>query len=231
MAAARLKNLGRTPEERVRWALTFRELDLGRLSERARHRAWAMLLTWQGGDPKRALRPGLDHRGRGDGVPDAQAALKQVIEALAHGEPHQVHVDETAWTIDPPPRRRPGSRRSGLIRMTPAARERSLQPVIPSAVVFAFVDALNRAEADRLRSCPLRTTEPVPRERGTVGLGRDSQHENQPETCGRIFLARRRQIFCGPKHAQAAAWQRYSPKRELKEAQADWERARKERRA
>jgi hypothetical protein len=93
MAAARLKNLGRTPEERVRWALTFRELDLGRLSERARHRAWAMLLTWQGGDPKRALRPGLDHRGRGDGVPDAQAALKQVIEALAHGEPDQVHVD------------------------------------------------------------------------------------------------------------------------------------------
>jgi hypothetical protein len=63
-------------------------------------------------------------------------------------------------------------------------------------VVFAFVNDLNAIEADRLRACPFKTGE---------------------TPCGVIFLAARRQLFCSPRHAQAAAWQRYQPKRKAKE--------------
>jgi hypothetical protein len=65
-------------------------------------------------------------------------------------------------------------------------------PVVPAAVVLAFVNDLNAIEADRLRACPLKTSE---------------------TKCGVIFLAARRQLYCSPRHAQAAAWQRYEPTR------------------
>jgi hypothetical protein len=48
--------------------------------------------------------------------------------------------------------------------------------------------------ADRLRACLF--------EQNQDGLRR-----------GVIFLARRRKIFCTPRHAQAAAWQRFEPSR------------------
>jgi len=67
------------------------------------------------------------------------------------------------------------------------------QRVTPSAVVFALVDDLNAAGADRLRACAFKADDGGP--------------------CGVIFLASRRQLFCSARHAQAAAWQRYQPKR------------------
>jgi len=58
--AIALRALGRTPEARVEWALKFRLLDLSKLSERARHRAWAMLVAWERGRPAEGPRPARD---------------------------------------------------------------------------------------------------------------------------------------------------------------------------
>jgi hypothetical protein len=178
--------LGRTPESRVKWALKFRLLDLSKLSERDRHRAWAMLLGWQRGRPERGPRPPAQ-----DGVLEAQQALRECIEALANGLPDMIFMGETNYALWPAPRRRPGGRRSGQVTITTDYASPGGQPVT-KAVVFAFVNDLNAIEADRLRVCPLKTDE---------------------TPCGVIFLAARRQIFCSPRHAQAAAWQRYQPKR------------------
>src|SRR5262245_43947078 len=134
--AAVLRDIGRTPESRVKWALAFRSLDLSRLSERDRQRAWTMLLTWQGGQPNHGARPAKD------GVPSAQRALREAIVALANGQPVVVYGDEDEpqqWTLWPPQRRRPGARRSGLI--TKSLRQG--QRVRASGVVFALVDDLN----------------------------------------------------------------------------------------
>jgi hypothetical protein len=187
--AIALGRLGRTPEARVRWALQFRSLALGRLAERDRHRAWALLRSWQGGNPAQEVRPAQD------GVLEVQLALRECIEALANGLPDLLYVPqdpEIKWVVRPAPRRRPGARRSGHAAITVLVRKRRPHPVSPAAVVFAFVNDLNAIEADRLRACPLKTDE---------------------TPCGVIFLAARRQIFCSSQHAQAAAWQRYQPKR------------------
>jgi len=190
--AIALGGLGRTAEARVKWALKFRSLDLNGLSERDRHRAWAMLRSWQGGEPTQETRP------QQDGVLEAQQALRECVEALANGEPDMIYVQEreAKWVVRPALRRRPGSRRSGRVTITLLVGQRTSHPVSPSAVVFAFVNDLNAIEADRLRACPLKTDE---------------------TPCGMIFLAARRQLFCSPRHAQAAAWQRYQPKRKAKE--------------
>ena len=187
--AIALRGLGRTPEARVEWALKFRLLDLSKLSERARHRAWAMLVGWERGRPERGRRPTQD------GVVEAQRALREVIEALANGLPEVVWMPEIRWAIWPARRRRPGARRGGRVTMTTDYTSQNGLPVTPEAIVVAFVNDLNAIEADRLRACPLKTN-------GT--------------TCGAIFLAARRQIYCTARHAQAAAWLRYQPKRKEK---------------
>jgi hypothetical protein len=151
-----------------------------------------MLLGWQRGrpDPEQGPRPAQD------GVPEAQQALRECIEALANGEPDMLYMDgETKYALWPALRRRPGTRRSGNVTITTDYASPAGRPVT-KAVVFAFVNDLNAIEADRLRACPLKTDE---------------------TPCGAIFLAARRQIFCSPRHAQAAAWQRYQPKRKAKE--------------
>jgi hypothetical protein len=53
----------------------------------------------------------------------------------------------------------------------------------------AFVDDLNDIGADRLRACQL---------------------ETDGHVCGIVFLATRRQVFCGPRHAQTAASRAYA---------------------
>jgi hypothetical protein len=85
--------LGRTPKSRVKWALKFRLLDLIKLSERDRHRAWAMLVEWQRGRPEQGPRPAKDK------VLEAQQTLRQCIEALANGEGDFVHMPEIRWAI------------------------------------------------------------------------------------------------------------------------------------
>jgi hypothetical protein len=189
MGKATLGSPGRTPEARVKWALRFVGLDVARLSEQDRRRAWATLFAWQGGLPGQGPPP------EDDGVPQAQQDLRECIEHLATGLPYMVWTPETGWALFPPPRRRPGGRRSGLITRM-ADRQQAGRRVIPTAVVFALVDDLNALGADRLRAC---------------GLVKDGQ------PCGVIFLASRRQLFCSAQHAQAAAWQRYQPKRKDKE--------------
>jgi hypothetical protein len=188
--AVKLGNPGRTPEGRVRWAIKFRQVNLAALREPDRHRVWATLFTWQGGTPG----PG---RPADDGVPEAQRALRECIEALANGLPDMVWVPELGWALWPPPRRQAGGRRSDLIRLEPQRATR----VIPSAVVFALVHDLNTAGADRLRACALK-----------VNGGSPSSSGREPP-CGVIFLANRRQLFCSAQHAQAAAWERYEPTR------------------
>ena len=183
---------GRTPEARVEWALKFRLLDLTKLSERARHRAWAMLVAWERGRPAEGPRPAQDK------VLEAQQALREVIEALANGLPDVVYMPEITWSIWPARRRRPGARRGGRVTVTTDHTRPGGLPVTPEAVVLAFVNDLNAVEADRLKACPLKTGEET--------------------TCGAIFLAARRQIYCTARHAQAAAWLRYQPKRKTKEA-------------
>ena len=118
-----------------------------------------------------------------------------MIEALANGLPDVVWMPETTWSIWPARRRRPGARRGGRVTMTTDHTSPGGIPVTPEAIVVAFVNDLNAVEADRLRACPLKTN-------GT--------------TCGAIFLAARRQIYCTARHAQAAAWLRYQPKRKEK---------------
>src|SRR4029450_12217176 len=133
-----LGSLGRTAEARVRRALKFHELDLSRLSERDRHRAWAMLLGWQRGrpDPEQGPRPAQD------GVPEAQQALRECIEALANGEPDMLYMDgETKYALWPALRRRPGTRRSGNVTITTDYASPAGRPVT-QAVGFAFVNDL-----------------------------------------------------------------------------------------
>jgi hypothetical protein len=66
---------------------------------------------------------------------------------------------------------------------------------LEAAVVFAVRDDLNALGADRLRACPL---------------------EKDGNRCGKVFVAKRRQLFCTREHAVAAAWQRFEPKRKAK---------------
>jgi hypothetical protein len=164
----------------VRWALRFRLADLARLSEQERQRAWTTLLAWQGGLPGQGPRPA------DDGVPQAQQALRECIEALATGIPDMVWVPETSWAIWPSTG--PGS-------LITRARPQGGKRLVPAAAVFALVDDLNAVGPHRLRSCPLET---------------DGQR------CGVIFLATRRQRFCSRRHALADAWKRYEPKRKLR---------------
>src|SRR4029453_8912 len=147
--------LGRTPEARVKWALKFRLLDLGKLSERDRRRAWAMLLGWQRGrpDPEPGPWPAQD------GVLEAQQALGECIEALANGEGDVVWMPETTWAIFPAERRRPGARRGGRVTMTTDPASPSGLPAIPAAVVLAFVNDLNAIEVDRLLRWPVNTVQ------------------------------------------------------------------------
>jgi hypothetical protein len=188
--AIALGTLGRTPEAHVKWALGFHLLDLNQLTERDRHRAWAMLVEWQRGRPERGPRPASDR------VLEAQLALRKCIEGLVHEGGDLVYMPETQWAIVAPPRRRPGARRGGRVTMTTDYASPSGVPVVPEAVVLAFVNDLNAIGADRLCACPLKTAEGA---------------------CGVIFLAAGRQLYCSPRHAQAAAWQRYEPKRKSKE--------------
>jgi hypothetical protein len=63
--------------------------------------------------------------------------------------------EEIAWAIFPARRRRPGARRGGRVTVTTDYSSPSGVPVVPAAVVLAFVNDLNAIEADRLRACPL----------------------------------------------------------------------------
>lgn len=74
----------------------------------------------------------------------------------------------------------------------------SRQRVEPAAAVFALVDDLNSIGADRLRICAL--------------------GERGGPQCDTIFLSKRRQLFCTPRHAQAAAWIKYEPTRKEQRA-------------
>jgi hypothetical protein len=131
-----------------------------------------------------------------DGVPQAQHALREAIEAFANGLPDAVYVPETTFSLFPPRRRKPRTRQSGRITREIGQRMYAAA-VTPALVVLAFVDDLNEIGADRLRACPL---------------------ETGGKTCGVIFVAARRQKYCCVKHAQAASWQEYAPTRKLRAA-------------
>jgi ribosomal protein S27AE len=121
-------------------------------------------------------------------VAETQETLRASIDALANGRPYNLWVPGMSWTLRPPAPRPAGTRRSAPI-MRESVESKIMHAAMPAMVVLAFVDDLNIIGADRLRACPL---------------------------CGVVFLATRRQRYCGRRHAQAAAWQAYSIKRKLR---------------
>jgi hypothetical protein len=176
--------IGRTPEARVRWFLRFAARDLAGLSPPARRAAWDGVFAVQSRQP---VRVGLSALGEA-ALEATQKALRDAIADFANGRCHDLWVPDMTWTFRPPVRRPTGARVSAPItRESPEAQ--TGRYVMPSAVVIAFVDDLNRIGADRLRACPLVIEE---------------------KRCGQIFLATRGQRFCTPRHAQAAAWQKYA---------------------
>jgi hypothetical protein len=125
-----------------------------------------------------------------DAIAETHLHLRKCIEALANGRHYTVLTPATVWQLLPPEASR-GRQSSPITRHSSAGWSAKH---MPSMTVLALVEDLNVIGADRLRACPL--------------VKKDGQR------CGVIFLARhRRQRYCIPEHAQAAAWQAYEPKR------------------
>ncbi|SRR5213593_3338097 len=184
MDAAVLERVGRTPEARVRWFLKFAAQDLARLSGPLQKAAWDALFALQSQQPVRVP-------AKQETVAETQQELRACIEALANGRRYDFWVPGMSWTLRPPPPRPPGTRDSAPV-VRDSAEAQIMRAAMPATIVLAFVDDLNAIGADRLRACPLETS---------------------GKRCGLIFLATRRQRYCGRRHAQAAAWQAYSIKR------------------
>lgn len=183
---AAVERIGRTPEGRVRWFLTFAMRDLRRLSPARLQTAWDALFALQSQQSVRVpVHP--------ETLAETQRQLRECVEALANGRPYTLTVPEMSWALSPPARRPKGGRRSAPV-IRHSAEARVTRAPMPSVVVFAFVDDLNVIGADRLRACPF---------------------ESDGARCGHVLLATRRQEYCSRKHAQAAAWRTYSasPKR------------------
>jgi hypothetical protein len=178
-----VRRLGRDPDSRVRWLIAFAGLDVGKLSEAAWRRAWEGVWLLQSGQRVRVPPP----PSRGP-VIKAQQTLREAVEALSCGRPYELLVPELIWTLSPAIRRAPGVRRSASIARRSLELSRT-RFALPAALNFALVDLLNQVGADRLRRCPLELAGGA--------------------ACGVIFLAERRQTYCSPRHASAAAWHAY----------------------
>src|SRR5215831_5182295 len=140
------KSAGRSPEARVRWALHFVSLDLGRLSDKERLRVAGVLWAWQTGKCFQPIVPP-------NALEKTHAELRECMKKLSNREACPIYFPERTWGVFPAPRR--VGRRSGFIT-------RQLADVIPpqlvsGAIVFALIDDLNAIGADRLRACPLET--------------------------------------------------------------------------
>jgi hypothetical protein len=188
--------IGRTPQDRVKWAIRFCGRDITRLSAPEQERLWRALYAWQRRSDNPARSPG--RHGVSGELQRTRKGMCSLIENFTAEEPlpDMVYVPEMSWSLWPPRRRAPGERRSGSISREPATVH-SDEGLIGALVVLAFVDDLNVIGADRLRACPL---------------------ETNGKRCGVVFLATRRQVYCSDEHAQAAAWQKYAPIRKLRSA-------------
>src|SRR4029450_10838339 len=72
---------------------------------------------------------------------------RSALKPWRTGEPDVVHMsEEIAWAIFPARRRRPGARRGGRVTVTTDYSSPSGVPVVPAAVVLAFVNDLNAIE-------------------------------------------------------------------------------------
>lgn len=184
---AALARIGRTPEARARRLLTYVGWDLARRSPAARRRVWEAFFALQSRQPVRV--PVHDAT-----LTETHAALRECLAALANGRPYRLWVPGMTWTLRPPARRRVGTRHSAPIARE-SAESSVMRQAMPAMVALAVVEELNRIGADRLRACPL---------------------ERDGRQCGVLFLATRRQRYCTPRHAQAAAWDAYSVKRKMR---------------
>ena len=187
----------RSPEAVVKWCLKWVLAPLPPLSSATaadRIRAWDVLMrlrTLRGETPTRALPHEM-------GIEEAHTALGTCIRALARGERYDLLVPEGIWSFNPP-ERRAGARQSRVVTRTLNGGSASAMAVL---AITAFVDNLNSYGADRLRQCPPLRVE-----------GRVLVPDPYAPPCGRIFLARRGQVFCCREHSSAAAWARFEPTR------------------
>lgn len=130
-------------------------------------------------------------------VIEAQRQLRECLFLVSRGQFYSGPPAEVSWLVLPLAddknrrTRRPGRKAEGRgphVRLGLEARG-----PLPVALVLAAVDLLNDVGADRLRACPLPLGE-----------------EEQQTPCGRLFLARRRQLYCTIPHARMAAWRRWA---------------------
>jgi hypothetical protein len=177
-----------TPEQRVEMLLKFALTDFGAMTPKDRIDWWNRLYATQSEQPGRTMPHML-------ALEETHIRLRDAITKLSTDQHVVVYVPAMGWRFLPPVRRRAGTRHSDPITRDASAL-RFDRRHMPSTVILRFVDDLNRIGADRLRTCPLIDT------------------TGQP--CGRIFLATRRQAYCQPEHAQAAAWAKYKPTRKQK---------------
>lgn len=171
-------------ERRLQWLLEFSVRDLSKCTARQRREleehAASLSRRWAAKDAPVSA---------GD-LEDGQDALRIFLTEIAHNRPFRCAVPGGAWEFCrvEDERRLP---RSGTAPK-PTARwpgriVRSCHVPLPIALVQTAADLLDVIGAERLLPCPFK-----PNERG--------------EPCSTLFLATRRQRYCGPDHSRKAAW-------------------------
>lgn len=173
------------PEEKVRWLLRFVQLDLAAASDADWETVHEGLF--------RLIRP----RSVGYGHPPSDRARRQMsatheelrrcFTELAVGRKYYYTAPSIMWSFAPPASRPAGARTSDPITR---ANELEVGTNYDASLVFLVIDLLNSIGADRLKACSYRRSA-------------------EESTCGRIFIAQRRQKFCSAEHAQKAAWRAY----------------------
>jgi len=191
-----------TDEAKFTWMLRLAEVDMDQIPDAAlgelNHEAWFII-----------------DRGEGRGFADVQhkpwplerqlwlriqqdvgAFLRNLAEDNIHvykiqtdsGTPMLDERFVKPWVVMPSTAWKAGEHWEWVFMRGKGRLHRRFYGTLPTQLLFAAADLLDRLGADRLKVCPLKVDE---------------------KTCRRLFLARRAQKFCSRQHAARAAWLRW----------------------
>ncbi len=183
-----------TDEAKLEWMIKLPHIDVGDLpddgvAELCRE-AWFILQPGHRGAADLKMRVGPAER-------ELWKRVQQDVHAfLWHFARSQFHVYKISTVSDPvtaaltPATAWPSGEEWEWVffRGSRGRLERRFHGTLPTGLVFAAADLLDRVGCHRLKACPLKIND----------------HD-----CGRLFLARRGQKFCSRQHAARAAWVRW----------------------